>query len=63
MLLFNAFQIVCLFAAMPFIVAWLRSATFSGAFAASWIAVVVYAVMFCLMVYNTYFIIEQEFKK
>jgi hypothetical protein len=43
---FNAFQIVTLFAAMPFIIQWLGTAAFVGATAAFWIAIVAYLVLF-----------------
>lgn len=43
---FNAFQMVCLFAALPFIVNWLHQAEFSGSLPLMWLAIVVYVVMF-----------------
>lgn len=46
---FNSFQIVTLFAAMPYIVAWLHSSPFSYSIAAFWTSVVVYIVMFIFM--------------
>ena len=50
MRVFNAFQLVGLFSAMPFIVAWLNKASFSFAGIAFWTAVVVYVVAFGFMV-------------
>lgn len=46
---FNSFQITALFAAMPFLVGWLWTATFSGAAALTWVAIVAYVVFFVLM--------------
>lgn len=52
---FNAFQLVTLFAAMPFIVGWLHSNPFSYSSAAFWTSVIVYLVMFifmCIAMFN-----------
>jgi hypothetical protein len=43
---FNSFQIVTLFAAMPFIIQWIGGASFTGASAAFWIAIVAYVILF-----------------
>jgi ABC-type nitrate/sulfonate/bicarbonate transport system permease component len=50
MAIFNAFQIVTLFASMPFIIGWLGGSPFPYSVAAFWIAIVVYIVMFVAMV-------------
>ena len=54
MLAFNAFQIVILFSCLPFIISWLWAATFTGALAFVWIAIITYVVLFCCMISNTY---------
>lgn len=46
MRVFNAFQIACLFTAMPFIIDWLSKGTFSGSAPLWWVAVVVYVILF-----------------
>jgi hypothetical protein len=46
---FNSFQITALFSAMPFIVSWLWTATFSGANALVWAAICAYVIFFFLM--------------
>lgn len=54
MLAFNAFQIVVLFACLPFIISWLWTATFTGAFALVWIAIITYIILFGCMIGNTF---------
>ena len=52
MRLFNAFQVVCLFVAMPYIIQWLDSAAeFYGAKALGWAACAAYVGMFGFMVW------------
>lgn len=46
---FNAFQMVCCFAGAPFLIQWLSTASFAGAMAAFWVAVVAYIVGFFAM--------------
>lgn len=48
---FNAFQLVILFAALPFIVQWLRTAEFWGAQAFLWVGIVAYVVMFIFSIF------------
>ena len=43
---FNSFQIVSMFAGMPFIVGWLHGEPFAYSGALMWAAVVAYVVMF-----------------
>jgi hypothetical protein len=43
---FNAFQLVTLFAAAPYIIGWLGSSPFPYSAAAFWTAIVVYIVLF-----------------
>ncbi len=43
---FNAFQLVALFAAMPFIVGWLHSNPFPYSTAAFWVSIAVYVIVF-----------------
>ncbi len=50
MRLFNSFQMVAGFAAMPFGLAWVQSQTFTGSGIAFWVGAVVYLVSFFLMV-------------
>ena len=50
MIVFNAFQIVIAFVAWPFLIQWLNEATFRGAGAAFWAAIVCYVVAFFCMV-------------
>lgn len=47
---FNAFQLVILFACLPFIVSWLWGAPFAGASALVWVAIVVYVILFFFVV-------------
>jgi uncharacterized membrane protein len=52
---FNAFQLVACFAAAPFGIQWLSTATFTGAPAAFWVGIVVYVVGFfgmCVCVHD-----------
>lgn len=51
---FNALQLVTLFSAGPFIIEWLHKATFTGATAAFWIAVVVYVIGYIGMVVSVH---------
>ena len=46
---FNAFQLVSLFAALPFIVGWLKTNPFPLAVAAFWVAIVAYLVLFIVL--------------
>lgn len=46
MKLFNAFQLVCLFACGPFIIQYLHTASFVCATAAFWVAIVAYLLGF-----------------
>ena len=50
MRLFNAFQIVSVFVACPFFIAWLADAGFRGADAAFYSVCALYAVGFAMMV-------------
>jgi hypothetical protein len=43
---FNAFQIVVLFAGLPFLIHWLHTAEFWGASSAFWVTLVVYVIAF-----------------
>lgn len=43
---FNAFQIVSLFCALPFVIMWLSQAEFAGAQPLMYLAIVVYGIMF-----------------
>lgn len=54
MLAFNALQIVILFACLPFIISWLWTATFAGASAVVWIAIITYVILFFMMIGNTF---------
>ena len=49
--LFNAIQIVILFALWPFITQWAKTATFIGAGIVFWIMVVAYCIGFICMIY------------
>lgn len=42
---FNAFQMICVFAALPFVISWLSTNPFPYAQAAFWSAIGVYGVM------------------
>ena len=46
---FNAFQMVCLFAIIPFVLSWLSIQTFAGAGIAWWVGCSIYTVSFFLM--------------
>ena len=48
---FNCFQIVSLFAAAPFGIQWLSTASFAGAGAAYWVGIAAYLVGFAAMVF------------
>ena len=54
MRVFNAFQITAMFAAFPFLIAYLQDATFRGATPAFYAACAAYAVGFCVMCGATY---------
>lgn len=54
MKLFNAFQIVGLFCAMPFLLFWLDSAGFSGHMAAFYAGCAFYLILFGVMVAALY---------
>lgn len=56
---FNAFQIVTLFAAMPYIIGWLGSTEFPFQSGAYWVAIAVYVVMFFGMTLSTSLSIEK----
>lgn len=56
---FNAFQLVTLFAAMPYIVGWLHSNPFPFSIAAFWTALVVYVVLFIVMCFGMADLIEK----
>lgn len=58
MRLFNAFQIVCLFVAMPWIVQFLKAANFSGANLALYTCYVVYVVLFGFMTAAMYHLVS-----
>ena len=60
MVWFNAFQIVALFAALPFIIHWLSSASFWSAQAAFWVALVVYLIAFILHIAAVADLIEKK---
>ncbi len=45
---FNAFQMVTLFAAMPHIIGWLKTEPFTYSTGAFWAAIAVYVVMFLM---------------
>lgn len=51
---FNSFQVVTLFAALPFIISWLYNATFPFATGALWIAAIAYAVLYVFQIVTTY---------
>ncbi len=55
---FNAFQLVTLFAAMPYILGWLGSSPFPYAAGAFWTAIVVYIVLFIVMCVGTFELTE-----
>lgn len=55
---FNAFQLVTLFAAMPYILGWLSSSPFPYAAGAFWVAIVVYVVLFGVMCVGTFELTE-----
>lgn len=44
---FNAFQLVALFAGLPFLIGWLGKTPFPYAEAAFWTAICVYVLLFC----------------
>jgi hypothetical protein len=54
MRLFNSFQIVSMFACVPFVIAWLSKQTFNGAFALLGFVTIIYGCMFCAMIYAVY---------
>ncbi len=47
---FNALQLTALFSVFPFLLDWVRSASFYGASPIFWIGVIVYFIGFCGMV-------------
>lgn len=57
---FNAFQLVTLFAAMPYILAWLGKDPFTYAGGAFWVAIVVYVVLFGVMCFGTFQLADRE---
>ena len=54
MRVFNTFQIVGAFTAWPWLIGWLSEATFKGATAAFYAAIVAYIVAFCFMCFCVY---------
>lgn len=56
---FNSLQIVAIFVAWPFLIAWLSNATFTGAQLAFFVACLVYAAGFFAMVACVYQAIEE----
>ena len=48
--IFNAFQIITFFAALPFLIGWLYTEPFTYSVAAFWTAIVVYVVTFGMLV-------------
>lgn len=50
MKVFNAFQLMCLFVAMPFVITWLHTQNFYACGAAFWTCIIIYVVMFCVLV-------------
>jgi hypothetical protein len=46
---FNSLQITGVFAAFPFLLSWLYTATFPASIAILWIASIIYAILFILM--------------
>lgn len=57
---FNAFQIVLTFASGPFIVAYLRTASFYGSTVAYYVGMAAYVVAFCAMVVAILSVIERD---
>ncbi|QDT54644.1 hypothetical protein Pan44_26790 [Caulifigura coniformis] len=47
---FNSFQAVALFSAMPFLIGWLSQQTFPGCKVAGFVATIVYIISFVLLV-------------
>jgi hypothetical protein len=43
---FNAFQLVCVFSGLPFLISWLATTPFPYAEAAFWAAIAVYVITF-----------------
>jgi hypothetical protein len=60
MRLFNAFQLVAMFAAAPVGIAWLEKAEFTGSSVAFWVAIVAYIVAFCCMVGSVWDSLERN---
>ena len=58
MKLFNSFQLVAAFVAMPFLIMWLQDATFRGAAAAFYAAAALYVVAFASMVGSVWHLLE-----
>jgi hypothetical protein len=54
MKLFNSFQLVCLFAAFPFIIQWLSGLDFRGDKAAMVAACAAYVVLFSMITWSAY---------
>ena len=50
MKVFNAFQMVCCFAACPLLINWLHTAQFPGAGVAFWVALVSYMIGFVALI-------------
>lgn len=50
MRIFNAFQMTLLFCAWPFIINFLSAATFAGAGALYWVAIIAFVAQFCFTV-------------
>jgi hypothetical protein len=58
--IFNAFQIVVSFAALPYLISWLSTADFTGSRAAFYTACVIYLAASWFMVYAVYESIEND---
>lgn len=57
---FNAFQMVAMFACAPFVISWVRTATFSGAQVAFYTGIAIYAVAFIAMCGAILSVIERD---
>lgn len=54
MKLFNAFQLVIMYAALPFVISWLDGQSFRGSGAALWAAIAVYVIATGCMIASVY---------
>ena len=57
---FNAFQLVTLFAGMPYLVGWLNTNPFPYSPAAFWTAIVAYLVLFVVMCVGVFDLTEKN---